>query len=319
MPKRRLHGITQKRRKKPATALIKQQGTVARTHSTLKPEPFERTGLVEREDLEFHETMRAMDVHRAPWSGEVRQRRETLSQMRFEDEHHADHLFSAVMTHLEIAPMNKTPGSPPAAPGNPVAPDAAKRTTGHAAPALNPPAPPHPLPPSPPQPGSALARTAAPAVPVSPVLPGSPTAASLRSGEGLRFEEEGDPAALMTALMDQDALEWGEKFEGAPKSVQRNAPARQEDLEPDSQIDLHGKTQEEAIQTVQNFILTSHRQRLRHVLIITGRGRNSGEHGPVLREVVYRWLERNGERFVRAFHWAPPRHGGEGALWVSLR
>lgn len=54
-----------------------------------------------------------------------------------------------------------------------------------------------------------------------------------------------------------------------PKSKRRvAAPER-----PDDEIDLHGKTREEAIHMVQNFILSSHRAGFRHVLIITGRGK----------------------------------------------
>jgi len=91
------------------------------------------------------------------------------------------------------------------------------------------------------------------------------------------------------------------------------------DLEPDSELDLHGKTLEEAIRMVQNFLLVTHRQRLRHVLIITGQGRNSGAAGPVLKDAVYRWLDLNGKPTVRSFARAPARLGGEGAIWVELR
>ena len=70
---------------------------------------------------------------------------------------------------------------------------------------------------------------------------------------------------------------------------------------------------------VQSFLLTSYHRKLRHVLIITGKGLNSGAAGPVLRDAVTHWMERNGERFARSFSWAPARHGGEGAIWVVLR
>ena len=54
----------------------------------------------------------------------------------------------------------------------------------------------------------------------------------------------------------------------------------------DEQIDLHGKTREEAIMIVQNFIKTCHAQGLRHVLIIAGKGHHSGNRGPVLKTAV---------------------------------
>ncbi len=65
--------------------------------------------------------------------------------------------------------------------------------------------------------------------------------------------------------------------------------------------------------------MRSHRQRLRHVLIITGKGKNSGTGGPVLAPLVLGWLQRNGGPYVRDFIQAPPRLGGAGAIWITLR
>ena len=92
-----------------------------------------------------------------------------------------------------------------------------------------------------------------------------------------------------------------------------------ENLEPDDELDLHRKTREEAIGMVQNFLMVSLRRRYNHVLIITGKGKGSGEAGAVLNEAVTGWLRRNGDRFARAFFPAPPRHGGTGAIWVIMR
>jgi DNA-nicking Smr family endonuclease len=116
------------------------------------------------------------------------------------------------------------------------------------------------------------------------------------------------------------------KFQGAPapKPLHRSGRSqprhtRAPEGDPDAELDLHGATQEQAIRRVQGFLLLAHRQKLRHVLIITGRGLGSGEHGPVLRDAVTRWLERNGGPYIRDFHPAPPRHGGAGALWIVMR
>jgi DNA-nicking Smr family endonuclease len=99
-----------------------------------------------------------------------------------------------------------------------------------------------------------------------------------------------------------------------PKSKRRvAAPER-----PDDEIDLHGKTREEAIHMVQNFILSSHRAGFRHVLIITGRGKRSAQ-GPILKKAVEQWLERNGTPYLHEFADAPPGLGGAGALLVFLK
>jgi DNA-nicking Smr family endonuclease len=88
---------------------------------------------------------------------------------------------------------------------------------------------------------------------------------------------------------------------------------------PDEELDLHGKTREEAIMMVQNFVMTCHANQLRTALIITGKGRNSGDRVPVLKREVNLWLERNGKPFLRDFHEAPPRFGGAGAIWLNFK
>ena len=88
---------------------------------------------------------------------------------------------------------------------------------------------------------------------------------------------------------------------------------------PDEQIELHGKTREQAITMVQNFIKTSYAQRLCHVLIITGKGQHSGDQGPVLKIAVEQWLKKNGHAYLKEFHDAPPRFGGAGAVWIDLK
>ena len=88
---------------------------------------------------------------------------------------------------------------------------------------------------------------------------------------------------------------------------------------PDAELDLHGKTREEAIMMVQNFVMTCHAEELSSALIITGKGRKSGEQGPVLKREVELWLERNGKQYLRDFLQAPPRFGGSGAIWLDFK
>ena len=90
-------------------------------------------------------------------------------------------------------------------------------------------------------------------------------------------------------------------------------------LIPDQELDLHGKTLEEAIMIVQNFLITCHSQQLQTGLIITGKGLNSGNQGPVLKKGVEHWLKRNGSPYLRNFHEAPPRFGGSGAIWLNFK
>jgi len=85
----------------------------------------------------------------------------------------------------------------------------------------------------------------------------------------------------------------------------------------EARIDLHGMTQAEAHGTLLAFLHRAHASGLRHVLVITGKGR--GGDG-VLRRAVPGWLSTAPFRGIVGAHAAAARqHGGEGALYVRLR
>jgi DNA-nicking Smr family endonuclease len=85
-------------------------------------------------------------------------------------------------------------------------------------------------------------------------------------------------------------------------------------------IDLHGMTRQEAETEVKEFLLESHRLGLRCVLIVHGRGLNSPESLPVLKEGLPIWLNRGPiKKIVIAFATAKPYDGGTGAIYVLLK
>ena len=85
-------------------------------------------------------------------------------------------------------------------------------------------------------------------------------------------------------------------------------------------IDLHGLTRQEAETEVKKFLLESHRLGLRCVLIVHGRGLNSPESLPVLKEGLRLWLNRGPvKKIVNAFATAKPYDGGTGAIYVLLK
>jgi DNA-nicking Smr family endonuclease len=85
-------------------------------------------------------------------------------------------------------------------------------------------------------------------------------------------------------------------------------------------IDLHGLTRQEAEVEVKDFLLRSHRIGLRCVLVVHGRGLNSPDSFPILKENMPLWLNRGPlKRIVLAFATARPYDGGTGAVYVLLR
>ena len=85
----------------------------------------------------------------------------------------------------------------------------------------------------------------------------------------------------------------------------------------DARIDLHGLSQLQACQRLQNFIYRSVETGLRTVLVITGKGK-AGRG--VLRENVPQWLsEPPLSEVIIAFGPSQPQDGGAGALYVRLK
>ena len=142
---------------------------------------------------------------------------------------------------------------------------------------------------------------------------------------GIDFLETGHDDRYMKQIFEQiDKVPDEEPAEELPtrgkiKSQQQRDSPFAALSGPDDQIDLHGKTREEAIMIVQNFVKTCHAQRLRHILVITGKGQHSPYQGPVLKTTVALWLKKNGHAYLREFHDAPPRFGGSGAIWIELK
>jgi DNA-nicking Smr family endonuclease len=95
---------------------------------------------------------------------------------------------------------------------------------------------------------------------------------------------------------------------------------RRGDFGAQGQLDLHGMTQVEARDAVERFLTDSRRSGKRCVLIVHGRGLNSREQIPVLKQRVHEWLsQKRIGKLVLAFATARPQDGGAGALYVLLR
>ncbi|MXY34721.1 MAG: DNA mismatch repair protein MutS [Boseongicola sp. SB0664_bin_43] len=94
---------------------------------------------------------------------------------------------------------------------------------------------------------------------------------------------------------------------------------------PDTRIDLHGKTASEGRAALVSFLLRAHEKGHRTVLVITGKGRERGDAGPIpqrpgiLRQQLPRWVSSAPlDQIVLQCTEAHPRHGGSGAFYVYL-
>jgi len=82
------------------------------------------------------------------------------------------------------------------------------------------------------------------------------------------------------------------------------------------QLDLHGLRRDEAREQLSFFIREAHKQGIRCVRVVHGKGLGSPGKAPVLKSRVHSWLVQKQE--VLAFVQAKPADGGGGALVVLL-
>ena len=83
------------------------------------------------------------------------------------------------------------------------------------------------------------------------------------------------------------------------------------------EIDLHGLRSDEARVALSEFIRLAHRQGLRCLRVVHGKGLGSPGKTPVLKSKVHSWLVQKNQ--VMAFVQAKPAEGGAGALVVLLK
>ena len=127
---------------------------------------------------------------------------------------------------------------------------------------------------------------------------------------------------LVTGSIEMDITFSDEYIEGSIWGVARKTMKRLKrgQIPVQDHIDLHGLTKNEAEVEVRKFLLNSHRRGLRCVLIVHGRGLNSPDSFPVLKDRLPIWLNSGPARkIVLAFATAKPYDGGTGAIYVLLR
>jgi len=199
--------------------------------------------------------------------------------------------------------------------------------------------------PEPPKPAPKIAPPAAPPIErddeqlfsdeMSGVLPlaadprgrlGAPPPTAERAPIRRRAVEEAEAYAQLADLVDGtgafDIADTDEYIEGLAPGIDRRLlkKLRKGDYALQGHVDLHGLSSDEAHAEVERFLDGARDAGKRCVLIVHGRGLNSKEGIPVLKERLKVWLTRGRiGRGVLAFTTARPADGGAGAVYVLLR
>jgi len=118
----------------------------------------------------------------------------------------------------------------------------------------------------------------------------------------IRFESEGE----------QD------KFDGydRPPAQKKRKRKITRQFHPDAQIDLHGETLDQAMFHTKMMLDHGKSGKFQSLLVITGKGMNSGEAGGVLKREIWDYLIHLHDERIREVRWAPRHLGGEGAILI---
>ena len=124
---------------------------------------------------------------------------------------------------------------------------------------------------------------------------------------------------MMSDPVDMADVETGEELLFCRNGVQQKTfkKLRRGDFALEAELDLHGKTVEEARLALATFLLECKQHGLRCVRVIHGKGHGSFNKQPVLKTHVNHWLRQRDE--ILAFSSARPADGGTGALYVLLK
>lgn len=148
--------------------------------------------------------------------------------------------------------------------------------------------------------------------PAPPRTPPQPIARSRLADERAALAE-----SLAAPPADAD-IDSGEGHEYARPGIQHAVmrKLKRGQYRCDAELDLHGLTRDRAHAELVSFLFHSQASGARCVRIIHGKGHNSGNRGPVIKQSLKSWLRRDE---VLAYASAPTNQGGSGATLVLLR
>lgn len=169
-------------------------------------------------------------------------------------------------------------------------------------------------------------RPCAPARPQSPRKDAVPDALPAIARFAIDFRVGAN--APFTAPRHDLAPSTSARLADAPLRMDRKAFMRmgRGKLAPEGRIDLHGMTLSAAHPALNRFVMSAHGSGKRLLLVITGKGRQGPDDGPipqrpgVLKHQVPQWLSSSPlAGVVLQVTEAHQRHGGSGAYYVYLR
>lgn len=131
----------------------------------------------------------------------------------------------------------------------------------------------------------------------------------------IRDERDIDPYIPQATMPRKDLLP-GDTSQISGNSLRQ---IKRNQSRPDATLDLHGYTQEQALDKFQQFIRQSSDREMRLLRVITGYGKMTGGQG-VLRAALPKWVNYPENcRYILSYQQARAQDGGSGAWLLLLR
>lgn len=167
---------------------------------------------------------------------------------------------------------------------------------------------------------AALFRSAiGPVKPLADAPPAPPRKAPPKPRARMAERDEIDARTEFQRGLDEMELQAGDALsyrrEQLPSRVFQRLKRGQ--FSAQDELDLHGATALQAEGLLRQFLKEAHDHDFGCVRIVHGKGLQSPDNAPVLKNLVDRLLRQRND--VLAFHSAPPAQGGTGAVLVLLK
>lgn len=102
---------------------------------------------------------------------------------------------------------------------------------------------------------------------------------------------------------------------------------KQGKIDPEATLDLHGLNQQDAFQALNQFVQNSYNKGIKHVLVVTGKGKGVAEADDwlvpgqgILKGKLPEWIKSQPlKNYIIDAVFASPKHGGTGAYYVIIK
>ena len=134
---------------------------------------------------------------------------------------------------------------------------------------------------------------------------------------------------MTNKISDKDKKDWENFLSSEEKLLDKDLKFKKKNYNKTNSIDLHGYTLEEANKKIEKFIIDSHLEKIKKIVVVTGKGLHSqNEKNPyvskdlsILKYSIPEFIKNNPVliKLINKIEEASIEDGGSGAFYIYLK